>query len=87
MHGRAWASSITAPCNRSSIAFHLAMGFVLESGDGVVGGVPVRLDHAGEGGHRAVFHRRVTPDLWPVAPEAHAAAPVMAAAVSPAGAP
>jgi hypothetical protein len=44
------------------------MGFVMEPGDGVVDGAPVRLDYAGEGGHRVVFHRRVTPDMWPGSP-------------------
>jgi GNAT superfamily N-acetyltransferase len=69
IHGRVGVCSITAPGNRVSIAFHLRVGFVLERGDGVVDGVPVRLDYAGEGGHRAAFHRRVAPDAWPVAPQ------------------
>lgn len=75
MHGRAWVRSITAPGNRVSIAFHLRTGFVLERGDGVVDGVPVRLGYAGEGGHRVVFHPRVAPDAWPVAPEPYLVAP------------
>ena len=69
MQGRAWVRSITAPGNRVSIAFHQSMGFVSERGDGTVDGVPVRRDYAGPGGHRVVFHRRVAPDVWPVAQE------------------
>jgi len=67
-HGRAWVSSITAPCNTTSIGFHRRLGFLMEKGNGIVDGVPARLDYAGEGGHRVVFHRRVTPDMWPGSP-------------------
>jgi len=87
MHERAWVCSITAPCNRSSIAFHLRMGFVPEGGDGVIDGVPVRFDYAGEGGHRVVFCRRVAPDLWPAAPEQFVAARADVDDISPARAP
>ena len=75
MHGRAWVCSITSPGNRVSIAFHQSMGFVLESGDGIVDGVPVRLDYAGTDGHRVVFQRRIAPDVWPAAQETHLVSP------------
>ena len=75
MHGRAWVCSITSPGNRVSIAFHQSMGFVLESGDGIVDGVPVRLDYAGTGDHRVVFQRRIAPDVWPAAQEPHLVSP------------
>jgi GNAT superfamily N-acetyltransferase len=68
MHERTWVRSITAPCNQGSLAFHRRMGFVVERGDGVIDGIPVRLHFAGEGGHRVVFCRRITPDAWPLAP-------------------
>jgi GNAT superfamily N-acetyltransferase len=85
MHERAWVCSFTSPGNRVSIAFHLRMGFVLERGDGVVDGLPVRPDHAGEGGHRVVFHRRVAPGAWPVAPEPHLVAPASQSVAPAAG--
>ena len=75
MHGRAWVCSITSPGDRVSIAFHQSMGFVLESGDGIVDGVPVRLDYAGTGDHRVVFQRRIAPDVWPAAQEPHLVSP------------
>ncbi len=68
MHERAWCAASPTPGDRLSIAFHLRMGFVPERGDGAVDGLPVRLDYAGKGGHRVVFHRRVAPDIWPAAP-------------------
>jgi GNAT superfamily N-acetyltransferase len=75
MHGRSWVSSIDAPSNGPSIAFHAAMGFLPEPGNGVVDGVPVRLDYAGDRGHRVVFHRRETPGVWPAAPKMCIGAP------------
>ena len=65
MHDRTWVRSITAPCNQGSMAFHRRMGFAAERGDGV----PVHLHFAGEGGHRVVCCRRITPDAWPLAPQ------------------
>jgi GNAT superfamily N-acetyltransferase len=68
MHERVWVRSVSMPDDRLSIAFHLRMGFVAERGDGIVDGLPVRLDYAEEGSHRLVFHRRIAPDVWPVVP-------------------
>ena len=48
---------ITSPVNRGSVAFHRAMGFVLGTGDGEVGGVPVHSDYDGRGGSRVVFSK------------------------------
>ena len=48
---------ITSPMNKGSIAFHKAMGFEILPGTGEVDGVPVSLDHSGEGQHRVVFRR------------------------------
>jgi GNAT superfamily N-acetyltransferase len=79
-NGRDWVSSITAPRNRTSIAFHRRMGFLVDPGDGEVDGVPVKLDFAGAGGHRVVFHRRISPGAWPVAPEPCLARPAPLAA-------
>lgn len=44
-HGRSVVRSSTSPTNQLSIAFHLAMGFALEEGDGVVDGWPARVDY------------------------------------------
>jgi predicted GNAT superfamily acetyltransferase len=48
---------ITSPVNTGSIEFHRKMGFVLLPGSGEVGGVPVTLNHAGEGQHRVQFQK------------------------------
>lgn len=52
---------ITSPVNTGSIAFHRRMGFVLLPGTGEVGGVPVTLNHAGEGQHRVQFQKTFEP--------------------------
>ena len=52
---------ITGPDNRTSIAFHTAMGFAMEPGDTLVDGVPVHLDHDGPGLDRVCFVRSLTP--------------------------
>jgi hypothetical protein len=56
------------------------MGSVMDGDDARVDGVPVSLDHAGEGGYRAVIYRRVSPDAWPVAPGAFRVMPPAAPA-------
>jgi predicted GNAT superfamily acetyltransferase len=48
---------ITSPANKGSIAFHQRMGFELLAGNGEVNGVPVTLDHGGEGQHRVLFRK------------------------------
>ena len=52
---------ITSPVNTGSIEFHRRMGFVLLPGSGEVGGVPVMLDHDGEGQHRVQFQKMIEP--------------------------
>lgn len=46
---------ITSPVNKASIAFHTAMGYRPEPGDGEVDGVPVTLDYDGRGSSRVCF--------------------------------
>lgn len=58
--------AITSPANAASIAFHRALGFTLVEAGGHVDGVPVRLDHAGEGQHRVLF--RLTIPHSPIEP-------------------
>jgi predicted GNAT superfamily acetyltransferase len=49
----------TSPVNEASLAFHRALGFLIEPGDGEVDGVPVRLDYPVPGESRVQFARSV----------------------------
>ena len=49
----------TSPVNKGSIAFHRALGFLIEPGDGEVDGVPVRRDYPVPGESRVQFVRNV----------------------------
>ena len=53
------ARSHTSPQNRPSIAFHRALGFAIDPGDGAVDGVSVWRDYAGPGEHRVRFVKRL----------------------------
>jgi len=68
---------ITSPGNAASLAFHTALGFFVEVGDGEVDGVPVLRDHDGPGRHRVRFLRRLEP------PDAVRDLAVLVAAMSP----
>ncbi|MBE9914195.1 GNAT family N-acetyltransferase [Paenibacillus donghaensis] len=50
---------VTSPVNKSSIAYHKKMGFVIEKGDKIVDGVDVHLDYDGKGGDRVLFMKRL----------------------------
>jgi ribosomal protein S18 acetylase RimI-like enzyme len=52
---------ITSPVNSGSIEFHRKMGFDIDPGTGEVAGIPVTLNHSGQGQHRVQF----TKTLWP----------------------
>jgi GNAT superfamily N-acetyltransferase len=52
---------ITSPINTGSIAFHQKMGFMLHQGNGEANGIPVVLNYAGEGQHRILFRRPLSP--------------------------
>lgn len=52
---------ITSPVNTGSVAFHRSMGFQLRPGTGQVNGIPVQLDHEGEGQPRVQFWRALAP--------------------------
>ncbi|WP_242578637.1 GNAT family N-acetyltransferase [Streptomyces sp. MST-110588] len=58
--GRREVRAITSPANTGSIAFHQAMGFVLEEGDREVDGLPVHTDYDGPGQDRVCFRKRIT---------------------------
>jgi predicted GNAT superfamily acetyltransferase len=51
--------AVTSPANRTSIAFHAALGFRLERGDGQIDGVPVRRDYPVLGESRVLLVRRI----------------------------
>ncbi|MFH8445273.1 GNAT family N-acetyltransferase [Streptomyces sp. NPDC018026] len=53
--------AITSPANTGSIAFHRAMGFVLEEGDHRIDGLPVHSDYDGPGQNRVCFRKELTP--------------------------
>lgn len=54
--------AITSPVNTGSIAFHRRLGFTLIDAGGWIDGIPVSLDHAGEGAHRVLFRRELAPE-------------------------
>lgn len=46
---------VTSPVNKSSIAYHLHMGFEAEPSETQEDGVPYHLDYDGVGEHRVIF--------------------------------
>jgi GNAT superfamily N-acetyltransferase len=57
--GIATVKCITGPANRTSIAFHVGLGFELEPSGNVVDGVPVHSDYDGPGLDRVTFVREL----------------------------
>lgn len=51
---------VTSPVNKTSIAFHLQMGFTVEPQDTVVDGIPVYEDYDGVGGSRVLFVKDIS---------------------------
>ncbi len=58
-HGYHEVLAVTSPINRDSVAFHLKMGFLLKTRDGVVDGIPVISDYDGLGNSRVWFTYRL----------------------------
>lgn len=58
-HGAIRVTAVTWPGNRTSIAFHRAMGFRVDDGPGTqpIYGTPAHPDHDGPGDDRVVFLR------------------------------
>lgn len=50
---------VTSPVNKNSIAFHTRMGFQMEPGTGVAGGVPIHSDYDGPGEDRVLFTKKI----------------------------
>lgn len=59
--GRHTVRCVTAPANRTSIAFHTRMGFEIEPGDEEPDGVPVHSNYDGSGAARVLFVKRLEP--------------------------
>ncbi|MBD2870541.1 GNAT family N-acetyltransferase [Paenibacillus arenilitoris] len=58
-HGRTIVRCITSPVNRTSIAYHTAMGFQIVRGDGIADGVSVHSNYDGPGQDRVLFAKRI----------------------------
>ena len=54
-NGRTVVRCVTAPVNKTSIAFHTGLGFTILPGDEVVDGLPVSVDHGPQGDHVVRF--------------------------------
>ena len=57
--GRHIVRCVTSPSNKTSIAFHRRMGFVMEQSEFEVDGIPIAPDYDGQGGHRVLFARHI----------------------------
>jgi ribosomal protein S18 acetylase RimI-like enzyme len=57
-HGRRVVRCVTSPINKTSIAFHLRMGFEIEPGDVMVNGVSAHSNYDGKGESRVLFVKR-----------------------------
>ncbi len=53
--GRQTVRCVTSPHNRTSIQFHLRMGFAVEPGDSLMDGISYHLDYDGPGEDRVLF--------------------------------
>jgi GNAT superfamily N-acetyltransferase len=50
---------VTSTVNKTSISFHIALGFQIEPGDSHIDGVPYHSDYDGPGEHRVLFVKRL----------------------------
>jgi GNAT superfamily N-acetyltransferase len=57
--GRDTVRCVTAPINKTSIAFHTRMGFEVEPGDGLVDDLSVHRNYDGLGEDRVLFVKRI----------------------------
>ena len=58
-HSRTIVRSCTAPENELSINFHQAMGFTIEPGNSMVGGMAVTLNHFRKNDTKVLFKKRI----------------------------
>jgi ribosomal protein S18 acetylase RimI-like enzyme len=57
--GRSRIRCVTSPVNKSSIAYHLQMGFEAEPSETQANGVPYQVDYDGVGEHRVLFVKQL----------------------------
>jgi GNAT superfamily N-acetyltransferase len=58
-HGRKIVRCVTAPVNKTSIAFHLRMGFTAKPQPNTMDGIPYAQDYDGPGGDRVLLVKRL----------------------------
>jgi predicted GNAT superfamily acetyltransferase len=58
-NNRSIVRCVTSTVNKTSIAFHLRMGFEATVGDAIIDGVNVHTDYDGKGESRVVFMKRL----------------------------
>ncbi|MGE7904536.1 GNAT family N-acetyltransferase [Peribacillus sp. NPDC094092] len=59
-NGRKIVRCVTSPVNKSSIAYHLKMGFEMEAGDRLMDGVSVHSDYDGLNQDRVLFVKQLS---------------------------
>ena len=59
-NNRSIVKSCTSPVNKLSINFHQRMGFIIETGDGIIDGVSVTLTYLGKYNHKVLFKKELT---------------------------
>jgi ribosomal protein S18 acetylase RimI-like enzyme len=55
--GRTVVRCVTSPINKESIAFHLRMGFNIETSEAIVEGISVARNYDGQDGDRVLFFK------------------------------
>jgi predicted GNAT superfamily acetyltransferase len=63
LHGCESIKAITSLSNRESIAFHQTLGMIPQGDSKTEDGIPYVKDHAGEGEHRVVMSKMLSPVL------------------------
>ena len=56
---RAIVKSCTSPVNTLSIDFHRNMGFIIETGDGIIDDIPVTMDYLGVDDPKVLFMKKL----------------------------
>ena len=63
-YGRSVVRCITSPVNKTSIAYHIRMGFEIEGGNRLVNGIAVHSNYDGPERERVLFVKRLTSSLY-----------------------
>ncbi|KMM39141.1 GNAT family N-acetyltransferase [Guptibacillus hwajinpoensis] len=59
LYGRSIVRCVTSPVNKTSIAYHIRMGFEIEGGNRVVNGIAVHSNYDGPDKERVVFVKKL----------------------------